>query len=138
MWVPLYCAIATAGWTYLSPLSSLHVSPHIFTVILFATGLVPSLIFSELILRFACWRQVLRCASRVGGDLTAELAYGNNLFVVPHVADVHQTIFSYCVHGRALVFDLRCVSNILGLRLSSQTYISYHPRSHVCARGRPV
>ena len=50
--------------------------------------------------------------------------------------------FPDIVHGRALVFDLRCVADILGLRFSPMTVvlkpIPYHLRSHVCSRGRPV
>ena len=45
------------------------------------------------------------CVAR-GGNLTAELAYGNHPSVAPHAVAVHQKICADIVHGRALVFKL--------------------------------
>ena len=59
----------------------------------------------------------LVCVAR-GGNLTAELAYGNHLSVVPHAVAVHQTICADDVHGRDLVCKLSSASDIRGLRVS--------------------
>ena len=53
-----------------------------------------------------------------GGNLTAELAYGNHPSVAPHAAAVHQNICADVVHGGALVFKLSSASDIPGLRVS--------------------
>ena len=57
------------------------------------------------------------CFAR-GGNLTAELAYGNHPSVAPPAVAVHQKICADVVHGRALVFKLRSASDIPGLRVS--------------------
>ena len=57
------------------------------------------------------------CVAR-GGDLSSELAYGNHPSVAPHDAIVHDKVCTDVIHGRALVFDSRFASEILGLRVS--------------------
>ena len=53
-----------------------------------------------------------------GGDLTAKIAYGNHPRIAQHDVAIHKQIFEDVVYGRALVFDLRFDSEILGLRIS--------------------
>ena len=53
-----------------------------------------------------------------GGNLTAELAYGNHPSVAAHAVAVHRNICADVVHGRALVFKLSSTSDIRGLRVS--------------------
>ena len=93
----------------MSPLWGLHVSPPIFHRDVVRHWFSTVKIFPGItsLLRVVA-PGALVCVAR-GGNLTAELAYGNHRSVVPQVADVH---------GRALVFDLRCVTDSLGLRLS--------------------
>ena len=57
------------------------------------------------------------CVAR-GGNLTADLAYGNHPVVAPHAVGVQQTICADVVHGRALVFKLGSACGIPGLRVS--------------------
>ena len=57
------------------------------------------------------------CVER-GGDLTAELAYGNHPSVVSHEGAIHDKVCSDVAHGRALVFPLRFAAEISGLRVS--------------------
>ena len=56
------------------------------------------------------------CVAR-GGNLTAELAYGNHPSVAPNAVAVHQYICADIVHGRDLVFKLRSASDIRGSRV---------------------
>ena len=57
------------------------------------------------------------CVAR-GGNLTAELAYGNHPSVAPRAVAVHQRICADVVHGRALVFILSSASDFPSLRVS--------------------
>ena len=57
------------------------------------------------------------CVAR-GGNLAAELAYGNHPSVAPHAVAVYQKICAGVGHGRALVFKLCSASDITGLRVS--------------------
>ena len=56
------------------------------------------------------------CVAR-GGNLTAELAYGNHPSVAPHAVAFHQKVCADVVHDRALVFKLSSASDIRGLRV---------------------
>ena len=53
-----------------------------------------------------------------GGDLTAELAYGNHPGIAQHDVAIHKKICEDVVYGRALVFNLHFAGEILGLRIS--------------------
>ena len=53
-----------------------------------------------------------------GGDLPAEIAYGNHPGIAQHDVAIHKKICEDVVYGRALVFDLRFAGEILGLRSS--------------------
>ena len=76
-----------------------------------------------------------------GGDLHAELAYGNHPSVASHELAIHKKVCSDVVNGRALVFDsLSAV--IMGLRVSPLAVIPepklriVHDLSFVSAGGR--
>ena len=49
-----------------------------------------------------------------GGDLTAEIAYGNHPGIAKHDVAIHKKICKDVVYGRALVFDLRFAGEIWG------------------------
>ena len=53
-----------------------------------------------------------------GGDLTAEIAYGNQPGIAQHDVAIHEKICEEVVYGRALVIDLRFACAFLGLRIS--------------------
>lgn len=53
-----------------------------------------------------------------GGCLRDELAYGNHSGILPHTTPILDKIVSDVVVGRALVFDINFVHEILGLRVS--------------------
>ena len=53
-----------------------------------------------------------------GGELTAEIAYGNHPGIALHDVAIHKKICEDGVYGRALVFDLNFVGEFLGLRIS--------------------
>ena len=53
-----------------------------------------------------------------GGNLIAELAYGNHPSVAPPAVAVHKRICADVVQGRALVFKFSSASDIRGLRVS--------------------
>ena len=53
-----------------------------------------------------------------GGDLTAEIAYGNHPGISQHDVAIHEKICEDVVYGRALVFDLHFAGKILGLCIS--------------------
>ena len=81
---------------------------------LFVIGLGPSRNFPLSGNSYTCCRRGRPWASR-GGDLHAELAYGD------HPSDevaIHKNVCSDVVHGRALVFDFLSAVDILGLRVS--------------------
>ena len=53
-----------------------------------------------------------------GGDLAAEIAYGNHPGIAQHDVAIHKKICEDVVYGRALVIDLRFAGEFLGLRIS--------------------
>ena len=53
-----------------------------------------------------------------GGDLTAEIAYGNHPGIAQHDVAIHNKIFEDIVYGRALVLDLRFAGEISRLFIS--------------------
>ena len=53
-----------------------------------------------------------------GGDLIAEIAYGNHPGIAQHDVSIHKKICEDVVYGRALVFDLCFAVETLGLRIS--------------------
>ena len=53
-----------------------------------------------------------------GGDLTAEISYGNHPGIAHHEVATHKNIFEDVLYGRALVFDLRFACEISGVRIS--------------------
>lgn len=53
-----------------------------------------------------------------GGDLEAELAYGNHPSILKHTEKIVAKIASDVVLGRALVFDVKFISEVLGVRVS--------------------
>ena len=77
-----------------------------------------------------------------GGDLHAELAYGNHPSVASHELAIHKKVCSDVVHGRALVFDLLSAVDIVGLRVSPLAVILepklriVHDLSFASAGGR--
>ena len=53
-----------------------------------------------------------------GGNLEAELAYGNRPSVIAHRDEITDTLISDVVLGRALAFDVKYIREILDLRVS--------------------
>lgn len=53
-----------------------------------------------------------------GGNIEAELAYGNQSSVAPHSSKILEKTISDVVLGRALVFDVKFIREILGVRVS--------------------
>ena len=105
---------------------------------LFVIGLGPSRNFPLSGNSYTCCRRGRPWASR-GGDLHAELAYGD------HPSDevaIHKNVCSDVVHGRALVFDFifrrgyRGASRVAAGR-HPRTQTSYRSRPFFCERGRP-
>ena len=80
-----------------------------------------------------------------GGDLHAEIAYGNHPSVASHEVAIHKKKKEVCydvVHGRTLVFDLLSAVDIVGLRESPLAVILepklriVHDLSFASAGGR--
>ena len=111
----LVCVPVPAVLNCLRPLSDPLALPHIFILTSFVISLVPSRNFPRVdqLLRVLAPGSPL-CVAR-GGNLTAELAYGNHPSVAPHAIVVHQNICADVVHGRALV--LGSASDIRGSRV---------------------
>ena len=101
---------------FTSAVGSAHLAPHIHPHIVrhrFST--VKKFPGVERLLRvFAPGSPV--CAAR-GGNLTAELAYGNHPSVAPPAVAVHQNTCADVVHSRALALRLSSASDIRGLRV---------------------
>ena len=121
MWLPargrLFCVPVPAVINYLRPLSDPLALPHIFILTSFVIGLISSRTPLVLISCSVLWHRAPRCVVR-GGNLIADLAYGNHPVVATHAVGVHQTISADVVHGCALVFKLGSASGIPGFRVS--------------------
>ena len=53
-----------------------------------------------------------------GGDLDAELSYGNHPSVLPHQQQIREKIVSDVLLGRAVVFDAEFIREVQGVRVS--------------------
>ena len=67
-----------------------------------------------------------------GGNLAAELAYGNHPSVYNHRCAIFDKIVSDVVLGRAIVFDAQFIREILGVRVSplgvvEEPKVEHHP-----------
>ena len=58
-----------------------------------------------------------------GGNLEAELAYGNRPSVIAHRDEITDKLISDVVLGRALAFDVKYIREILDLRVLSLIHI---------------
>ena len=109
------CAGSVEWFT--SAVGSARIAPHIYPhIVRHWFGTVKNFPRVEQLLRVLAPGSPV-CVAR-GGNLTAELAYGNRPSVAPHVVAVHQTICADVVHSWALVLKSSSASNIRGLRVS--------------------
>ena len=106
--------LSTIGSSYFSPHINVDIVQHWF-------GAIKKFPSISLLLRVLAPGAPVGVAR--GGDLTTELAYGNHPDVATHAVAIHQKICADVVHGRALVFDLRFATEILGLRISPMSVV---------------
>ena len=64
-------------------------------------------------------------------DIPAALAYNNHSSVVPYTNAIINKVHEGAQFGRALVFPLRLVNGIMGLRLSPLTVVAFISKTGV-------